>query len=206
MAVEPRPIVQLAEEPEIVIGDINDITGTIADKDRYLLNTTGTRVNPATEDTLSGIKTQTDKLTFDVDNNLKINLATSEIKLPVDIQDHWAEAVTLLASGARTASGIGSDVDVGRFLYGTICVDVTAVSGTFGTGEGLRVIVEGKDEVTGKYTTLYDSFKSVGTMIKQVTTDFYDVDLSRFRIIRVRYIISGTTPSFTFSVSMQAKA
>jgi len=37
MAVETRPVVQLTESPEITIGDINDITGTIADKDRKVI-------------------------------------------------------------------------------------------------------------------------------------------------------------------------
>ncbi len=37
-----------------------------------LYDTSGTRINPATEGTLSGIKSQTDKLQFDTDNNLLI--------------------------------------------------------------------------------------------------------------------------------------
>jgi len=206
MAVETRPVVQLAEAPEITIGDINDITGTIADKDRYLLNTSATRINPATEDTLSGIKTQTDKLQFDVDSNLKANLTTTEIKLPTDVQDHWAEAVTLLASGARTSNGSGNDVDVGRFITGELCIDVTAVSGSFASGEGLRVIVEGKDEVSGKYKTIYDSYDSLGGMITSPITDWLTITTLAFRLLRVRWEISGTDPSFTFSVSLTAKA
>jgi len=36
MAVEERPKVALVEAPTVTIGDINDITGTIADKDRRI--------------------------------------------------------------------------------------------------------------------------------------------------------------------------
>ena len=146
-----------------------------------------------------------DKLRFDTNNNLKIVLATSEILQPVDIQDHWAEAVTLLASGARTTSGNGSDVDIGRFIAGELCIDVTAVSGTFATGEGLRVIVEGKDEVSGKYKVVYDSYDSLGGMITSPTTDWLTITTLAFRLLRVRWEITGTDPSFTFSVSLQAK-
>ncbi|RLJ01197.1 MAG: hypothetical protein DRP08_05870, partial [Candidatus Aenigmatarchaeota archaeon] len=121
---------------------------------------------------ITSIRTQTDKLQFDVDNNLKINLTTSEIIQPVEPQSHWAEAVTLLASGARTASGNGDDVDVGRFIVGELCINVTEVSGTFAAGEGLRVIVEGKDEVSRKYKVIYDSYDSLGGMITSPTTDW----------------------------------
>lgn len=37
MVTEPRPKISLTEAPDITIGDINDITGTIADKDRKVI-------------------------------------------------------------------------------------------------------------------------------------------------------------------------
>jgi len=147
-----------------------------------------------------------DKFTFDADNNLKIVLVNSEIIQPVEPQSHWAEAVTLLASGARTASGEGDDVDIGRFIVAELCIDVTEVSGTFASGEGLRVIVEGKDEVSGKYKVIYDSYDKTGGMITSPTTLWEPITDLAFRLLRVRWEISGTDPSFTFSVSMQAKA
>ena len=45
MAVETRPVIKLAEAPEIVIGDINDITGTIADKDRRIISRVSSTIN-----------------------------------------------------------------------------------------------------------------------------------------------------------------
>ncbi|RLI83693.1 hypothetical protein DRP04_00810 [Archaeoglobales archaeon] len=160
----------------------------------------------ASENTLSGIKTQTDKFQFDADNFLRIALANSEILQPIDIQSHWGEAVTLLASGERTADGTGDDVNVEKFMVGELCIDVTAVSGAFASGEGLRVIVEGKDEVSGKYRTIYDSYDSLGAMITSPITDWLTITTLAFRLLRVRWEISGTDPSFTFSVSMQGKA
>ncbi len=136
----------------------------------------------------------------------KTNIVDAQVKVPVDIQDHWGEAVTLQASAAQTASGNGSDVDVERFVMAEICIDVTAVSGTFNAGEGLRVIVEGKDEITGKYRTLYDSDSSLGGKITTVTTDWLTITTLAFRYLRVRWEISGSTPSFTFSVTGQFKA
>ena len=47
-------------------------------------NAAGTRINPATEDTLAGIKTKTDLLTFDAGSNpanLKVNVAAGSVGL-----------------------------------------------------------------------------------------------------------------------------
>jgi len=143
---------------------------------------------------------------YDATGNLKIVISDSDIQVPTDARNHWYEDVTLLSSAARTSSGTGSDVDVGRFLFGDLCIDVTAVSGSFAAGEGLRVIVEGKSEVSGKYKTLYDSYVSLGDYITSTTTDWMPIDQISFKYLRVRWTISGTDPSFTFSVSMTAKA
>lgn len=143
---------------------------------------------------------------FDASGNLKVDVASSDILQPVDIQSHWGEAVTLLAKGARTTSDFGSDVDIERFIAGELCIDVTEVSGEFASGEGLRIIVEGKDEVTGKYKVIYDSYDSLGGMITEPVTDWLTITTLAFRLLRVRWEISGTDPSFTFTVSMQAKA
>ena len=151
-----------------------------------------------------------DKLRFDTNNNLKIVLAASEILQPVDIQSHWSEGVTLLASGARTSSGEGSDIDVERFICGELHLSVTAVSGTFDSGQGLRVIVEGKDEITGDYKVIYNSAdpekSNIGTMITSPVDDWLPITMLAFKHLRVRWEISGTDPSFTFGVTLMAKA
>ncbi|MEM0457409.1 MAG: hypothetical protein QXI01_06810 [Nitrososphaerota archaeon] len=130
--------------------------------------------------------------------NLRVALLETTIKQPIDVQDHWSESVVLLDSAARTASGSSADIDVGRFICGEICVDVTAVSGT---SPVLNVYVEGKDRYTGKYKVLFahENITSVQTIWDTITT-------LPFSLLRVRWTISGTSPSFTFSVSGEFKS
>ncbi|MEM4484167.1 MAG: hypothetical protein QXS19_09635 [Candidatus Methanomethylicia archaeon] len=130
--------------------------------------------------------------------NIKVALKETDIKQPIDIQDHWNESVVLLSSSARTTNGTTEDIDVGRFLYAEICIDVTAVSGTNPT---LSVYIEGKDRYTGKYKTLlnFENISSVQTLWGTIT-------MLAFTLVRVRWTISGTSPSFTFSVSMEGKS
>lgn len=130
--------------------------------------------------------------------NLRMALLETTIKQPIDVQDHWNESVVLLASGARTTSGNSADIDVGRFICGEICVDVTAVSGT---NPVLNVYIEGKDRYTGKYKVLFahENITSVQTIWDTITT-------LPFSLLRVRWTVSGTSPSFTFSVSGEFKS
>ncbi|MEM0459293.1 MAG: hypothetical protein QXZ31_05460 [Thermofilaceae archaeon] len=130
--------------------------------------------------------------------NLRVSLQETTIKQPVDVQDHWTESVVLLPSAARTASGNTADIDVGRFLYAEVCVDVTAVSGT---DPVLNVYVEGKNRYTGKYKTLL-SFENISS----VQTLWGTISPLIFTLVRVRWTISGTSPSFTFSVSGEFKS
>ena len=141
--------------------------------------------------------------TYDSSGNLKTVISDSDIQVPTDARNHWYEAVTLLSSAARTSTGTASDVDVGRFIAGVICIDVTAVSGT---SPSLNVIIGGKDEVSGKYNTIHteSGITATGTYWKTITLST-DPPLA-FKYLRVRWEISGTDPSFTFSVSMSAKA
>jgi len=117
----------------------------------------------------------------------------------VDIQDHWSESVVLLPSGARTASGNTGDIDVGRFLHGKFCLDVTAVSGTTPT---LDVYVEGKYQYSGKYETIWSQtgITAVGTFTSPIISPLV------FRYVRVRWVVGGTSPSFTFSVEAEMKS
>ena len=166
---------------------------TVSDKDsadvaakiRYLID-----VLEAVRDRLPASKTASD--------NLKIALVETTIKQPVDIQDHWQESVALLPSAARTTSGNTADIDVGRFICAEICLDVTAVSGTNPT---LDVYIEGKSQVSGKYKTLFSQ-----TGINSVGTWWFTITTLAFKYIRVRWVIGGTNPSFTFSVGLEGKS
>jgi hypothetical protein len=169
----PNPTVSDKDSPDV------------AQKIRYLID-----VLENVRDRLPASKTASD--------NLKIALVETNIKQPTDIQDHWQESVALVPSGARTASGNTADIDVGRFICAEICLDVTAVSGTTPT---LDVYIEGKDQVSGKYKTLFSQ-----TGINAVGTYWFTITTLAFKYIRVRWVISGTSPSFTFSVGMEGKS
>jgi len=128
----------------------------------------------------------------------KVALVESTIKQPVDIQDHWVESIVLLTSAARTSSGNGSDTEVGRFICAELCIDITAVSGTNPT---LDVYIEGKSQYTGKYKTLFSQ-----TGITAVGTYWFSLNPNAWRYLRVRWVIGGSSPSFTFSVSGEFKS
>lgn len=104
---------------------------------------------------------------------------------------------TLVASGARTVAG-----DSGAWYgYGPIAniraqLDVTAVAGT---SPSLTVFVE--DTLDGTNWNTIGTFAArtaVGREVINITTPFAE-------IIRVRWAITGTTPSATFSVVAYAQ-
>lgn len=151
----------------------------------------------ASEETLTSIL-NTVISTLTTAGNVKTAIVESSIKVPTDIQDHWTESVTLLSSGARTSSGTGSDVDVARFIVADVCVDVTAVSGTSPT---LSVYVEGRQRAIGKYRTLlsFENINATGTYCGLINPLAYSQ-------IRVRWVVGGTSPSFTFAVVGEFKS
>jgi len=112
------------------------------------------------------------------------------------------QQTTLHPSGAETASVTGTDVDIEPLKAANFYLDVTAVSGTTPT---LDIKIQEKDPVSAKYFDLV-SF----TQVTAVTTERkqYGSGVGELpgKIIRFAAIIGGTTPSFTFSLSMVGKA
>jgi hypothetical protein len=145
---------------------------------------------------LSTIKSQTDKLNFDSANRLRVSPANAEIILPIDIQARYKPAGMTLYSGTVTASGNTADIDVSTISALEIELKVTAVSGTTPT---LNVYIEGKFEPTGDYKPLVYQENITGTGIW-----YFTINPCVFRYIRVRWLVSGTSPSFTFGVYAQA--
>jgi hypothetical protein len=115
------------------------------------------------------------------------------------------KTVTLLASGARTASGVGSAVCGFARYEKFICqLDVTAASGTTPT---LDVVVQHSiDGGTNWYTLA--TFTQKTTTGEEIKTEA-EVEAGTAEAygdcFRVSYTIGGTTPSFTFSVSVAAQ-
>ena len=108
---------------------------------------------------------------------------------------------TLHASGAETATVTGADVDVAVLPAANFYLDVTAVSGSTPT---LDVKIQGKDSVSGKYFDLV-SFTQATAVTNQRKN--YGSGAGELLDKTIRYVatIGGTTPSFTFSLSLAGK-
>jgi len=110
----------------------------------------------------------------------------------------------LHSSRAETADGNSKPFCVRDFQKAVFLLDVTAVSGTFATGEGLTVTIENYDPITEETDTL----ASFTANITAPTTEWkyaYDTGKELTNFIRVKWTITGTTPSFTFSVVAHLK-
>lgn len=147
--------------------------------------------------TLSGIKSTTDKLVFDSASNVKVDLANAEIILPIEKQSNY-KTWFFIYSGTVTASGNTNDFNVAIFSGLEIMLKVTAVSGTSPT---LDFYVEGKFEPTGDYKPLVYQTGITGTGIW-----YFTITQLIFRYIRARWVIGGTSPSFSIGVYAQGLA
>ena len=128
---------------------------------------------------------------------IRVSIVDSKIAVPADLQYVYKESL-LLYSGTVTVSGNTIDIDVSRFSSIRVALKVTAVSGTLPT---LDVYIEGKYEGTGDYVALL-------SLTGITSTGFWELgqlDNLTFRLIRVKWIVGGTSPSFTIYVAAQAK-
>lgn len=127
---------------------------------------------------------------------IRAKIADSAIIVPVEQQSRYKPSAMTLYSGTVTASGDTADIDVSTISAIELELKVTAASGTSPT---LDVYIEGKFEATGDYKTLASQ-----TGITSTGTWFFTIDPLRFRYVRVRWVVGGTSPSFTFTVAGQA--
>jgi hypothetical protein len=123
-----------------------------------------------------------------------ITLKGSRITVPTGIQYRYKTRIALY-SGTVTANGNSSDIDVNPYSVIEIEIKVTSVSGTTPT---LDIYIEGKFENTGDYKVLASQTGITTTGIWFATIDPY-----AFRYLRVRWVVGGTSPSFTFRVDGQ---
>lgn len=104
-------------------------------------------------------------------------------------------AISVLASSTQTTSGTGAAVDLGvsaapNALH-QLALDVSAVSGT---GASMVVTVEtSRDQVTWAAVDAYPAVTATGSTPRSF------VGLQRY--VRAKWALTGTTPSFTFSLS-----
>ena len=123
-----------------------------------------------------------------------ITLKDSRIMVPIDIQNRYKAPLTLY-NRTVTSNGNTSDIDVSQFSVLEIEIKVTSVSGTAPT---LDVYIEGKFENTGDYKTLASQ-----TGITAPGIWYFTINPCAFRYLRVRWVVGGTSPSFTFRVDGQ---
>jgi len=110
-----------------------------------------------------------------------------------------SEEITLHTSGAETADGNSEDFEnFQNYEQAVFYLDVTAVSGTSPT---LDVTIEEKDPVSGKYFT-------IGTFAQKTATGSERIVINPLygTILRAKWVIGGTSPSFTFSLSAVCKS
>jgi hypothetical protein len=127
---------------------------------------------------------------------IRANIADSAIIVPTETQSRYKPPGMTLYSGTVTASGNSADIDVSGISALEIELKVTAVSGTSPT---LDVYIEGRFEVTGDYKVLAAQTGITGTGVW-----FFTINPCVFRYIRVRWVVGGTSPRFTFTVAAQA--
>ena len=102
--------------------------------------------------------------------------------------------VTLHASGPETATGSSAGVELGDAATVRLLLDVTAASGTTPT---LDITIE-----TSFDNGVTDAWRSLGTFAQKTAVSserksFGGCD----RWIRSRRVITGTTPSLTYSIT-----
>jgi hypothetical protein len=121
--------------------------------------------------------------------------ADSLIALPIDIQYRRKEALTLF-SGTVTANGNTADINVEHFSAMELALKVTSVSGT---NPALSVYIEGKFDTSGDYKVLVSQEGITTTGIW-----YFTITQLIFKTIRVRWVVTGESPSFTFRVDAVA--
>lgn len=104
---------------------------------------------------------------------------------------------TFAPSAARTANG-NSDVEQFAGEAMAVTLDVTAASGTT---PSLTVVVEDAPTQNGPWTQLaaFAAQTAIGTNVQRITNS------AIHSYVRARWTVSGTTPSFTFSLQATAR-
>lgn len=121
-------------------------------------------------------------------------IANSRIAVPVDMQRRYKFPVTLVYRSDTGTSGNTGDIELDASAL-EIIIKVTSASGT---NPNLSVYIEGKFESTGDYKIIASQkdINSTGTW-------FLTINPLLFKFIRVRWVVTGTSPSFTFTVAAQ---
>jgi len=105
--------------------------------------------------------------------------------------------VTILNAQAITSNGNSSNIDVGGYPYVFVFIYVSAVSGT---SPSLNVYLNAVDEVS-------NASVSIASVTNITTTGTYYISANGLavRYVNVSWTVSGTSPSFTTTITLKAK-
>lgn len=124
---------------------------------------------------------------YDANGNMK-TIATSAVR------------ATVQASGAQTVGGSSAAAVVGNFREYLLLVNVTAVSGTASPTLTLFVDTSSDGGTTWFQIATATAITATGTSVIALGAGSSATPVLFGDTIRLRWTISGTTPSFTFSV------
>jgi len=127
---------------------------------------------------------------------LRVVIVDSKIIVPVDVQARLKEFFALF-SGTVTADGSTTAIDVSRYLSMRFMVKVTAVSGT---NPILDIYIDGLYDATGDWVPQLSRTEITTTGVYEIG----QLDNLTFRNIRARWVLRGTSPSFTITITAQA--
>ncbi len=105
--------------------------------------------------------------------------------------------VTILNNQSITSNGSSSNIDIGGYPYVFVFIYVSAVSGS---SPSLNVYLNAYDEVSGQSV----SIASV-TNITSTGTYYMAATGLAARYVNVSWTVSGTSPSFTVTITLKAK-
>ena len=106
------------------------------------------------------------------------------------------------ASAAKTATGNSADLAVGPYTELTVDINITAVSGTTPT---IQVFIDRKG-VDGIYYAIWQSVSQTAVSVMSTSIGAgCAITQSLGTTVQLRWVITGTTPSFTFSASLIGK-
>jgi len=192
-AIDSSKVSEVSSKQDVVIDRLTSIRDKLSQISIDELGNLSAKItSPLDQD--GNVKVSIPKARFDTWGNLYIVLSSSEIALPVDLQYRYKAGSTIF-SGTVTASGSTAEIIVEQFSALEVLVKVTSVSGTEPT---LSIYIEGKFETTGDWKTL-----AAQEGITTTGTRFLTINPLIFRVIRARWVVGGTTPSFTITIAAQ---
>jgi len=154
-----------------------------------------------------------------VDVRKGLRESAENIQHPVDIQDVADDAKAALAttttdtiiaaaSALRSTNDVSSDIDVSKYNHLLVFLSVTAVGGD--ADETLDLVVQSKDPVSASYVTIATFTQCTQPQGAQVRFESIGPDTPNNEVIgvtiRLSWTVGGTTPTFTFSITVIGKS